>query len=403
MKAASLLLLIASLILAGCAAPRVPSSDLEISITINVDGQSLNVNIPSGSSVQQALDGAGVTLGSLDRVEPPVYALAQDGSLVSVVRVSESFDTREVTLPFERQTVRNDSLPQGETRLIQEGKNGLQEITTRRVFENGLETSSAIVKAVILQESQPEIVMLGVQTPFTSLPIDGKLVYLSSGNAWLVEGSTANRTPLVTSGDLDGRVLRLSPKGDFLLYTRKSEKPPSEEINTLWVLQIDDSNAKPIDLKVATSSTSPIGFPTPAPRSPTRPSSRAPRPPAGRPTTIFIRSNSSATDDLKNRNWSSSPIAAASMAGGAAVLPGRPMATAWPTPARMGSAWSTSGTNPWPACSRSPPCKPSATGRSFRPCPGEATHARFTTSIMPRRPAWPTPKNHPISTWAPSR
>lgn len=251
MKRLFALLLTTILLISGCAAPRVSSSAVQIRVTIHVDGQSLGAEIASGSSIQQAIEAANITLGSLDRVEPPVYALAQDGSQVSIIRVREEFDTREVSLPFESQSARNESLPQGEKRLIQEGRNGRQEITTRRLFENGIETSATVVKAVILQAAQPEIVMVGMQTAFASLPVEGKLVYLSSGNAWLMEGSTANRAPIVTSGDLDGRVLQLSPKGDFLLYTRKSEKPLSEEINTLWVLRIGDPNAKPISLKTA--------------------------------------------------------------------------------------------------------------------------------------------------------
>lgn len=251
MKPPVLLLLIASLLLGGCFAPRVSSSDLQISVTINVDGQSLVAVIPSGSSVQQAILAAGVTLSSQDKVEPPVYALVQDGGQITISRVREEFDTRQVTLPFERQTVRNESLPQGETRLIQDGVNGIQELTTRRVFENGIETSNSIVKAVILQPAQPEIIMVGVQTPFSSLPISGRLVYLAGGNAWLAQGSTANRTPIVTSGDLDGRILKLSPKADWLLYTRKSDKPLSEEINTLWALNLEDSQASPINLRVS--------------------------------------------------------------------------------------------------------------------------------------------------------
>lgn len=251
MKPAALLIILTSLLLGGCFAPQVSSSNLEISLTVSVDGQSLVVEIPSGSTVQAALDAAEVTVGSLDKVDPPAYALAQDGGLVSVTRVREEFDTRQVTLAFERQTVRNESLPQGETRLIQEGRNGAQEITTRRLFENGVETSSSIVKAVILQPAQPEIVMVGVQSPFSSLPINGRLVYLAGGNAWLMEGSTSNRIPLVASGDLDGRVLKLSPKGDWLLYTRKSEKPASEEINTLWAVNLDDPSAKPLNLRVS--------------------------------------------------------------------------------------------------------------------------------------------------------
>ena len=40
-----------------------------------------------------------------------------------------------------------------------------------------------------------------------------------------MEGSTANRIPLVTSGDLDGRVLKLSRDGNWLLYTPTAAQP----------------------------------------------------------------------------------------------------------------------------------------------------------------------------------
>jgi hypothetical protein len=154
-------------------------------------------------------------------------------------------------LPFERQTVHNESMPQGQTRLIQPGVNGIQELTYRHVSEDGIEVSNTVMKTAILQPAVPEIVMVGVQTPFSALSIPGKLVYLAGGNAWLMEGSTANRVPLVTSGDLDGHVLKLSSAGDWLLYTRKSTKPADQEINTLWALNISDPKAKPISMGVS--------------------------------------------------------------------------------------------------------------------------------------------------------
>ncbi len=245
----SLLLLIA-LLLSGCLSPRVSQSTLNINIHITADGKTQNAQVSSGSTVAQALDSAGVKLGSLDKVDPPAYTVLSDGGTITVTRVQEKFETKDVVLPFEHQTVRNESMPQGETRLIQPGVNGSQELTYRHVYEDGAEVSDNVVKTVTLQAAVPEIVMVGVQTPFTPLPIVGKLVYIAGGNAWLMEDSTANRIPLVTSGDLDGRILRLSADGDWLLYTRKSDKPADQEINRLWALNFADPQAKPIDLGV---------------------------------------------------------------------------------------------------------------------------------------------------------
>lgn len=231
------LLLILSTVfaLAGCRSPQVTGADITVSVT--VDGATQVVTVVSGSTVQQSLQQAGIIAGNLDRVEPPLYTVLTDGDTIEIIRVQELFETEEQIIPFDKQIVRNESLPEGETRLVQAGSNGLQEITYRRVLENGEEISKSIVKTVILQEAVPEIVMIGAQSSFAPLPIPGKLAYLAGGNAWIIEASTANRTPLVTTGDLDGRIFRLSPRGDYLIYTRKSTRPADKEINTLWAVR----------------------------------------------------------------------------------------------------------------------------------------------------------------------
>ena len=227
-----LIFLLAFTLLTSCRSPQVTSTDITISIT--ADGKTQTVTVPAGSTVTQAFQAAGITLESLDRTEPPPYTVLNNGDELTLTRVKEVFETEEKVIPFERQVARNESLPEGETRLVQAGTNGKEELTYRIVLENDVEISRSVVKSVILQDAAPEIVMVGAQSSFAPLPIPGKLVYLSGGNAWIMDTSTANRTPLVTTGDLDGRIFELSPNGNYLIYTRKSTKPADQEINTLW-------------------------------------------------------------------------------------------------------------------------------------------------------------------------
>ena len=91
--------------------------------------------------------------------------------------------------------------------------------------------------------------MIGAQSSFAPLPVPGKLAYLAGGNAWIIDTSTANRTALVTTGDLDGRIFKLSPNGSFLIFTRKSSKPADKEINTLWAVRAD--GGQPISTGIA--------------------------------------------------------------------------------------------------------------------------------------------------------
>ncbi|RMF40565.1 MAG: DUF348 domain-containing protein, partial [Anaerolineae bacterium] len=242
-----LLLLLSAVLLTGCAAPQVTPQTMQVQVL--VDGTQLRVQAAAGATVQEVLDVAGVQLSDLDRVDPPLYTVLSDGAQVQVVRVEESFDIVQEPVPFERQTLRSESLPEGETRLLQAGENGLREITYRRVYEDGVETSRSAVKVNIIRTPVPEIIMVGSQSPAQRMDIPGKLVYLDGGNVWLMEGSTTNRTPLLTLGDLDGRVFTLSRDGRWLLFTRKAEN--ETDINTLWAARIDQDPPTLVDLQVS--------------------------------------------------------------------------------------------------------------------------------------------------------
>ncbi|MBL8079141.1 MAG: G5 domain-containing protein [Anaerolineales bacterium] len=240
------MLLAVTTLIVSCRSPQVGE---DITVTINADGKSSEVQITSGSTVTQALESVGIAPGNLDRSEPPFYTVLNDGDVINLTRVKEVFETQQVVVPFERQIVRNETLPEGETRLVQAGVNGLQEVTYRRIIENEVEVSKNSVKTLVLTEALPEIVMVGAQASFTPLNIPGSLVYLAGGNAWIMEGSTANRRLIVSTGDLDGRIFTLSPNGEYLIFTRKSSKPLDEEINTLWAVRTKNIEPKPFWLQ----------------------------------------------------------------------------------------------------------------------------------------------------------
>ncbi|MBI5933670.1 MAG: G5 domain-containing protein [Chloroflexi bacterium] len=226
--------------LTGCRSPQFGG---DASVTVNADGAATPLTVEIGTTVAQALAQAGISVGNLDTVEPPLYAVLNDGDTVKVTRVVETFVTEEIEIPFEKQVVRSDAIAKDETRLLTSGENGLKEETWRVLTEDGVETSRRVVKTVILKEAVAEITMVGAQSAFAPLPIPGRVVLLAGGNAWVMEGTTGNRKPLVTTGDLDGRVFSLSPTGEFLLFTRKSKKPISEQINTLWVVRANGQSS----------------------------------------------------------------------------------------------------------------------------------------------------------------
>ena len=242
---------VAILIMALTSCQLAQAGRSQISVAITADGKTQQISVPAGSTVLQALQQTGITPGDLDKSDPPFYAVLNHGDTIKLTRVKEEFVTEDQTIPFQQQIIRNESLPEGQTREVQAGVNGQQEITYRRLLADGVETSKTIVKTVILQNALPEIMMVGAQASFTPLSLPGKIAYLAGGNAWIMDTSTANRRSLINTGDLDGHIFALSPNGKYLLFTRKSKKPADQQINTLWAVSTTSTSPSPIYLNAS--------------------------------------------------------------------------------------------------------------------------------------------------------
>lgn len=235
-------------VLLGCTStPTAPSTLL---VDILHDGKTDQANVPSGSTVKQALSSLSITLNSLDRIEPGLDTEVQPNSTIKVVRGTESFSVEEKTLAFESQTIKNESLPAGQKVLIQAGVNGIQDITYRILSEDGIEVSRTVTKTETVQSPKPEIIMLGVQSSLKSTNISGLLAYISSSSAWVMDANTGNRRSVVSSGDLDGRIFAISPDKKWLLFSRSAGKEEKETINSLWIASLVDENAQPVSLGI---------------------------------------------------------------------------------------------------------------------------------------------------------
>lgn len=210
-----------------------------LTITVIADGQTRRYAIPQPLTVREALTQAGIAVGDLDRLTPAPFTRLTDGVVITLVRVTQTFEIEQTTVPFEVQTLKNENLPADSAPLIlQPGANGEAEITYRTVFEDGIQVGRSVIKRVLLQAPTPQIIMVGIQKPTTTVPITGTLTYLSGGNAWAVRGNSRQRTPLTTTGDLDGRVFDLAADGQRLLFTRAVTDPAAAAFNSLWTLTL---------------------------------------------------------------------------------------------------------------------------------------------------------------------
>jgi hypothetical protein len=218
-----------------------------ISVTISDANDTTTIQAAPGITIDQVLREQKVNLNPLDRVDPPLTTTVVGGELILITRVTEEFSVSESVVAFEQQTVKNESLAEGQTLLIQPGVNGLKQSTHRILRENGVETSRTLVKEEIIQPAKPEIVMIGVQSPFSALDINGVIAYISSANAWIMNSNTGNRRVVASTGDLDGRVFSLSYDRKWLLFSRSADATEGDHINSLWLVDITRTGSTPFD------------------------------------------------------------------------------------------------------------------------------------------------------------
>jgi len=224
----------------------------DFTVTVHVDGRSQVYRYDKMISVGQFLSEIGVTLNELDEVNPSLYTQLRDGMRITIARVVERTDCSEVIdLPYETERRFNQALPPGEERVTQTGINGKQQVCYRITEKDGVEVNRSENNRITIQDPRNEIIWVGSAPPDTLIPIDGTLAYISNGQAWIIEGNTAQLRPLTIEGNLDGRVFDLSDNGRQLVYTRSTlDENDPDFSNELWVI-MDTSLPTPDPVQLA--------------------------------------------------------------------------------------------------------------------------------------------------------
>ena len=237
------------LVLTACATQTAQFSAAEpLSVRLIFDGESIQIT-SNASNVRELLDHEAIELSDDDLIDPPLFTPLTAEIEVKIVRVTESIEIIEKSIPFQRRTVRNESMSaEDDPLIVQAGHPGLQETTVRIVYYDGIESSRQETKVTIVESAQDEIVMMGTGLSPGNVDFAGLLAFISGGNSVLLRGSSAFPEQLNTGGDLDHRVFSLSPDGNHLLYTRISTD--TERFNTLWVVGTEpDSAPRQLDVE----------------------------------------------------------------------------------------------------------------------------------------------------------
>jgi Tol biopolymer transport system component len=240
--------------LAACSPPESAPT-----VTLVADGETRTLTTEA-LTVRDLLVEANVALDENDRVAPAEPTLIEDGMTIRVTRVETRTEVEEREIPFGRRTVRDATIPEGETQLLESGIMGLEEITYRITIEDGIEVDRQVIKRETVREPRTEVLLVGARAERKAVPITGTVAYAADRNAWVMQSTSLNQRQLTSEGDLDERVFALSSDGSHLLFTRiptatepltgtdaPEDGPP---LNTLWAIDATAADAEPVRLDV---------------------------------------------------------------------------------------------------------------------------------------------------------
>ncbi|MBS4207138.1 M23 family metallopeptidase [Bacillus sp. FJAT-50079] len=108
--------------------------------------------------------------------------------LLHVIVEQEAYN--EETVNFAKEVVENDSMPKGETKVTQEGKNGKSGFTYKIIKQNGQQMSKEVTKEATIEEPVTEVIQKGTKvipsrgSGSLAWPANGGYISSHMGNRW---------------------------------------------------------------------------------------------------------------------------------------------------------------------------------------------------------------------------
>lgn len=241
--------LLISLMLIGVACQNERGEDGDFRIVVEIDGITSTYTYNRPVDVGQFLTERNIDVEPADIVEPPQYTPITDGMTITITRVTEDVRCDTEPVDYDEHIFRRVDLPPGSVEIYQPGEVGEVQVCRRYVYHGDEVFSDNETSRTVLRDPVDQIVYVGVEDTLDPVRIEGTLVYISDGQAHIVQNNSRQRRPLTSETGLDGRVFEISADGRQLLYTRQTTDPGDLPFsNELWAVLDLDVNSESVRL-----------------------------------------------------------------------------------------------------------------------------------------------------------
>ena len=172
----------------------------------------------------------------------------------------DEYITEQTELEYMTQYNENPDLPKGTIQVIQEGREGTQEITTKKVYENGEVVSEEQVGAKVTKAAVNKIVEIGTGSKKTSYKVQaGDKVYITSDRAEIMVEPNVDSTKVATLSK--GTALTvLSVQGDWYQVNGQGSTGYIKIENTTYINQNESYEEENNSNNSDNSSITPLSF-----------------------------------------------------------------------------------------------------------------------------------------------
>lgn len=131
-------------------------------VSITADGKTMRSLVWEGS-VSNALQQAGVILGSEDSPNVNPDTAVAEGMSIKISRVTYKNVTATQPIPYSTVTQKDDSLTAGTKSVKTDGQNGLKTITSRQKLCDGKVVQSTVVKTEVTKQPVSQVIAIGTK------------------------------------------------------------------------------------------------------------------------------------------------------------------------------------------------------------------------------------------------
>jgi uncharacterized protein YabE (DUF348 family) len=156
-----------------------------------VDGENRLEIVVTATTVGEALQSAGLTLGERDEVSPEATTALADGDTITVTRFTTVERTETEVVPFETVTQSTDTLYTDEQQVQQQGRNGERTIVYRIELVGDDEVGKTVVSDTLTTDPVDRVVLVGTKqrpapapAPAPSTQSSAPAPAVSDGSVW---------------------------------------------------------------------------------------------------------------------------------------------------------------------------------------------------------------------------